>query len=48
MIILVNNHFLFCRLVSKLVTTVTYNFLSLKLVINEKFSYNKSGRKIAW
>jgi len=36
--ILVTNNFLFCKLISKLVTIVTNNFLSLKFVINEGFS----------
>jgi len=36
--ILVTNNFLFCKLVSKLVTIVTNNFWSLKLVTNETFS----------
>jgi len=36
--ILVTNNFLFYKLVYKVVTIVTSNFWSLKLVINEAFS----------
>jgi len=39
-IILVSNNFLFFKLISKLVTLVTNNFWSLKLIINQTFSYN--------
>ena len=35
---LVINNFLFCKLVSKLVTIITNNFLSLKLIVNGNFS----------
>jgi len=40
MIILVIINFLFYNLVSQLVTIVTNNFLSLKLIVNERFSYS--------
>jgi len=37
---LVINNFLFCILIFKLVIIMTNNFWSLKLVVNETFSYN--------
>jgi len=40
MIVLVTDNFLFCKLVSKLVTITTNNFLSLKSVVNGKFAYS--------
>jgi len=40
MTILKINNLLFCNLVSKLITIVTNNFWSLKLVVNETFSCN--------
>ena len=36
--VLIINNLLFCKLVSKLVTTVTNNLLSLQLIVNETFS----------
>jgi len=40
--ILITNTCLFFKLISKLVTIVTNNFLSLKLVTNEAYSYSDS------
>jgi len=42
MIILVTNNFLFCKMVTKLVTIVTNNFWSLNLVTNKIFYCNVS------
>jgi len=39
-IILLSNNFLFFKLVSKLVTIVTNNIWSLKLITNKAFSYS--------
>jgi len=38
--ILVTNNSLFYKLLYKLITIVTYNSLSLKLIVNGRFYYN--------